>query len=204
MIPFVIGVAGGTGSGKTTVVRAIAKRVGEDRLAVLPHDSYYRDYNDLPKDVLDGKNFDHPDSLETDLLIRHLKALKEGATVETPIYDFRLHRRARETRRIEPKKVVVVDGILIFAEPALRSLFDVRIFVDTDPDIRLIRRIKRDIAERGRTLESVVGQYESTVRPMHLEFVEPSKRWADLIIPEGGENAIALEFLFARLEQLLR
>ncbi len=204
MTPFVIGVAGGTGSGKTTVVNAIARKVGEERLAVLPHDSYYRDYVDLPKDVLDGKNFDHPDSLETDLLIRHVRALKTGAPVETPIYDFRVHRRAPETRRIEPKRVIVVDGILIFAEPELRGLFDVKIFVDTDADVRLIRRIRRDIADRGRTLESVVTQYETTVRPMHLEFVEPSKRWADLIIPEGGENTVALEFLFARLEQLVR
>jgi uridine kinase len=204
MIPFIIGVAGGTGSGKTTVVNAIARKVGEERLAVLPHDSYYRDFIDLPKDVLDGKNFDHPDSLETDLLIRHVKALKSGATVETPIYDFHIHRRAPETRRIEPRRVVVVDGILIFAEPALRGLFDVKIFVDTDADVRLIRRIRRDVAERGRTVESVVQQYEMTVRPMHLEFVEPSKRWADLIIPEGGENTVALDFLFARLEQLVR
>lgn len=204
MTPFVIGVAGGTGSGKTTVVNAIARKVGEERLAVLPHDSYYRDYVDLPRDVLDGKNFDHPDSLETDLLIRHVQALKTGTPVETPIYDFRVHRRAPETRRIEPKRVIVVDGILIFAEPELRGLFDVKIFVDTDADVRLIRRIRRDIADRGRTLESVVTQYETTVRPMHLEFVEPSKRWADLIIPEGGENTVALEFLFARLEQLVR
>lgn len=204
MTPFVIGVAGGTGSGKTTVVNAIARKVGEERLAILPHDSYYRDYVDLPRDVLDGKNFDHPDSLETDLLIRHVQALKTGTPVETPIYDFRVHRRAPETRRIEPKRVIVVDGILIFAEPELRGLFDVKIFVDTDADVRLIRRIRRDIADRGRTLESVVTQYETTVRPMHLEFVEPSKRWADLIIPEGGENTVALEFLFARLEQLVR
>ena len=204
MTPFVIGVAGGTGSGKTTVVNAIAKKVGEDRLAVLPHDSYYRDFVDLPKDVLDGKNFDHPDSLETELLIRHVKALKAGAAVEAPIYDFRVHRRAPETRRIEPRRVIVVDGILLFAEPALRPLFDVKIFVDTDADVRLIRRIRRDVAERGRTVESVVQQYEMTVRPMHLEFVEPSKRWADLIIPEGGENTVALDFLFARLEQLVR
>jgi uridine kinase len=202
--PFVIGVAGGTGSGKTTVVNAIARKVGEERLAILPHDAYYRDYVDLPKDVLDGKNFDHPDSLETDLLIRHVKALKAGAAVEAPIYDFKVHRRAPETRRIEPKRVIVVDGILIFAEQLLRPLFDVKIFVDTDADVRLIRRIRRDIAERGRTVESVVAQYEMTVRPMHLEFVEPSKRWADLIIPEGGENTVALEFLFARLEQLVR
>ena len=196
--PLAIGVAGGTGSGKTTVANAIRNRVGEDRIAILSHDWYYRDWIDLPKDVLDQKNFDHPDSLETDLLVRHLKALKGGATVEVPVYDFRTHRRAPETRRIEPRKVILVDGILIYAEPDLRKLF-----VDTDADIRLIRRIRRDIAERGRTLDSVTAQYESTVRPMHLEFVEPSKRYADLIIPEGGENAVALEFLFARLEKIL-
>jgi uridine kinase len=202
--PFVIGVAGGTGSGKTTVVNAIANRINPERIALLAHDWYYRDYVDLPKDVLDHKYFDHPDSLETELLIRHLRALKQGAAIEAPVYDFRIHRRAPETRRIEPRKVILVEGILIYAEPELRKELDVRIYVDTDADIRLIRRIRRDIAERGRTLDSVVEQYESTVRPMHLEFVEPSKRWADLIVPEGGENAVALEFLFARLEALLR
>ncbi len=203
MTPFVIGIAGGTGSGKTTVARAIVNRVGEERIGFLSHDAYYRDFVDLPKDILDGKNFDHPDSLETELLVRHLKALKQGMVVEMPVYDFRVHRRAAETRRVEPRKVILVDGILIYVEPELRKLFDVKIFVDTDADIRLIRRIKRDIAERGRTLESVVSQYESTVRPMHLEFVEPAKRYADLIIPEGGENTVALEFLFARLNALL-
>src|SRR5258706_2054553 len=202
--PFVIGVAGGTGSGKTTVVEAIGRRIGLERFTLVSHDWYYRDFVDLPKDVLDRQNFDHPDSRETELMIRHLRALKQGAAVEAPVYDFRVHRRAAETRRLEPRKVILVDGILIYTEPELRKLFDVRIFVDTDADIRLIRRIKRDIAERGRTLDSVVQQYEATVRPMHLEFVDPSKRWADLIIPEGGENAVALEFLFARLENLLR
>jgi len=202
--PVIIGVAGGTGSGKTTVANAILKHVGDGRMSVLFHDAYYRDFVDLPKDVLDRKNFDHPDSLETELLIRHVKALKQGMVVEAPIYDFRIHRRAPQTRRVEPTRVVLVEGILIFAEPELRRLFDVKIFVDTDADIRLIRRIRRDIAERGRTLESVVEQYQATVRPMHLEFVEPSKRYADLIVPEGGENAVAMEFLFARLEQLFR
>jgi uridine kinase len=204
MIPFLIGVAGGTGSGKTTVANAIVSRVGADRIAFLSHDAYYRDFVDLPKDILDRKNFDHPDSLETELLVRHLKALKQGMVVEAPIYDFKVHRRSQETRRVEAKKVVLVDGILIFAEPELRKLFDVRIYVDTDADVRLIRRIKRDIAERGRTVQSVVEQYEATVRPMHLEFVEPSKRYADLIIPEGGENTVALDFLFARLQEVLR
>jgi uridine kinase len=201
--PFVIGIAGGTGSGKTTVAQAIVRRVGKERIAFLTHDSYYRDFADIPKDVLDGKNFDHPDSLETELLVRDLTALRQGRAVEAPVYDFKVHRRAAETRRIEPRKVILVDGILIYVEAELRKLFDVKVFVDTDADIRLIRRIKRDIAERGRTLESVVAQYETTVRPMHLEFVEPSKRYADLIIPEGGENAVALEFLFARLNALL-
>ena len=201
--PVVIGVAGGTGSGKTTVANAILRRLGDGKMSVLFHDAYYRDFVDLPKDVLDRKNFDHPDSLETELLIRHVKALKRGMVVEAPIYDFRTHRRTAETRRVLPKRIVLVEGILIFAEPELRKLFDVKVFVDTDADVRLIRRIRRDIAERGRTLESVVEQYYATVRPMHLEFVEPSKRWADLIVPEGGENAVAMEFLFARLERLL-
>ena len=203
MTPFLIGIAGGTGSGKTTVANAIVKRVGEERIAILSHDSYYRDFVDLPKDILDRQNFDHPDSLESELLVRHLKALKQGMVVETPIYDFKVHRRAAESRRVEPRKVILVDGILIYVEPELRKLFDVKIFVDTDADIRLIRRLKRDIAERGRSVESVVTQYESTVRPMHLEFVEPSKRYADLIVPEGGENTVALDFLFARLRELL-
>ena len=203
MTPFLIGIAGGTGSGKTTVTNAIVARVGEERIAILSHDSYYRDFVDLPKDILDRQNFDHPDSLESELLVRHLKALKQGMVVETPIYDFKVHRRAAETRRVEPRKVILVDGILIYAEPELRKLFDVKIYVDTDADIRLIRRLKRDIAERGRTVESVVKQYESTVRPMHMEFVEPSKRYADLIVPEGGENMVALDFLFARLRELL-
>ena len=203
MTPFLIGIAGGTGSGKTTVANAIVKSVGAERIAILSHDSYYRDFVDLPKDILDRQNFDHPDSLESELLVRHLKALKGGMVVETPIYDFKVHRRAAESRRVEPRKVILVDGILIYAEPELRKLFDVKIYVDTDADIRFIRRLKRDIAERGRTVESVVKQYESTVRPMHMEFVEPSKRYADLIVPEGGENAVALEFLFARLHALL-
>lgn len=201
--PFVIGVAGGTGSGKTTVASAILRRVGEDRISVLYHDAYYRDWADLPKDVLDWRNFDHPDSLETELLVRHVRALREGMVVEAPIYDFRTHRRTAERRRVEPRRILLVEGILIFAESELRKLFDVKIFVDTDADVRLIRRVRRDIAERGRTLESVFTQYQATVRPMHLEFVEPSKRWADLIIPEGGENPAAMEFLFARLERLL-
>lgn len=203
MTPTVIGVAGGTGSGKTTVAHAIVRRIGADRIALLSHDWYYRDWADLPLDVLDHRNFDHPDSLQTDLLVEQLSALKAGQPVDAPVYDFKTHRRAAEPQRVEPRRVILVDGILIFVEPALRALFDVKIFVDTDADVRLIRRIRRDTTERARSLTSVLSQYESTVRPMHLEFVEPSKRWADLIIPEGGENVVALEFLFARLEKLL-
>ena len=201
--PLAIGVAGGTGSGKTTVANAIRNRVGEDRIAILSHDWYYRDWVDLPKDMLDHKNFDHPDSLETDLLVRHLKALKGGRPSRSPSTTSRPTGAPPRPTGWSPARSILVDGILIYAEPELRKLFDVKIFVDTDADVRLIRRIRRDIAERGRTLESVAAQYESTVRPMHLEFVEPSKRYADLIIPEGGENAVALEFLFARLEKIL-
>ena len=197
--PLAIGVAGGTGSGKTTVANAIRNRVGEGRIAILSHDWYYHDWVDLPKDVLDHKNFDHPDSLETDLLVRHLKALKDGATVEAPVYDFKTHRRASETRRIPPRKVILIDGILIYAEPELRKLLDVKIFVDTDADVRIIRRILRDVKKRGRSLESVTSQYLSTVKPMHEQFVEPSKRNADIVVLEGGHNLVALEMIMQRI-----
>ena len=194
----VIGVAGGTGSGKTTVAQAIVERVHPDRLAHLQHDSYYRDWNDLPPAAREHRNFDHPDSLETELLIRHLQQLREGHAVDVPVYDFRTHTRTGETRRVEPKPVILVEGILIFVEPPLRDLIDLKIFVDTDADLRFIRRLQRDTAERGRTMPSVIEQYLGTVKPMHLEFVEPSKRYADLIIPEGGFNRVALDVVVAR------
>ena len=199
----VIGVAGGTGSGKTTVAQEIVKRVGPDRLTYIQHDSYYRDWGDLPRAERDRVNFDHPDSLETELLIEHLKQLRQGRAIDLPVYDFRTHSRTPETRRIEPKPVILLEGILLFADKALRDLIDVKIFVDTDPDIRFIRRLKRDLAERGRTMASVVEQYLATVRPMHMEFVEPSKRHADLIIPEGGFNIVALDVGVARVEAML-
>lgn len=202
--PVVIGVAGGTASGKTTVVEAILARVGYDRIVVIPHDAYYRDMSHLPFEERKQLNFDHPDALETELLIEHLKALRRGEPVRIPVYDFTEHRRLPETRRVEPEPVVVVEGILVFAEPELREMMDVRIYVDTDPDLRFIRRLKRDMAERGRTVESVINQYLETVRPMHLEFVEPSKRYADIIIPEGGFNEVALDLVAARVESLLR
>jgi uridine kinase len=203
MRPLVIGVAGGTGSGKTTVTREILRRVGEERIAFIPQDAYYRDLAHLPRNLRERINFDHPDSLETDLLVQHLEQWREGHAIEVPVYDFKTHMRTGKIIRVEPQRVALVEGILVFAEPRLRDLFDVKLYVDTDADIRFIRRLRRDIAERGRTTESVVEQYLSTVRPMHLEFVEPSKRYADVIIPEGGYNQVAMDMVVARIERLL-
>lgn len=201
--PLVIGIAGGSGSGKTTVAQEILQRVGPDRIAYIQHDSYYKDLTGLPPAQRTVVNFDHPNSLETELLICHVEKLRAGQAIEVPIYDFATHSRTEKSFRVNPRGVIVVEGILIFADPALRTLFDVKIFVDTDADVRLIRRMQRDITERGRTVESVIKQYQSTVRPMHLEFVEPSKRYADVIIPEGGFNTAALDMVVARIESLL-
>lgn len=202
--PLVIGICGGTGSGKTTVANVILQRVGAQRLSFLPHDAYYRDQKSLPLAERATINYDHPDSLETDLLVKHINQLKQGQAVEMPIYDFTTHSRTNRTVHVEPRQVILVEGILIFYEAALREMFDVKIYVDTDPDIRFIRRLQRDIIERGRTTESVIQQYLTTVRPMHMEFVEPSKRYADVIIPEGGLNAVALDMVIARIESLLK
>jgi uridine kinase len=201
--PIVIGIAGGTGSGKTTVANVILNRVGKSRIAYLPHDAYYRDLRDLPYEQRAAINFDHPNSLESELMTAHILRLKKWEPIDIPIYDFSIHTRTGRTIHVEPRPVIIVEGILIFAEPELRKLFDVKIFVDTDPDIRFIRRLERDIAERGRTTEMVINQYMSTVRPMHLEFVEPSKRYADVIIPEGGLNEVAMDMIIARIEALL-
>jgi uridine kinase len=198
-----LGVAGGTGSGKTTVAQSILETVGRERIAFLAQDSYYKDVEWGQDHDLLRHNFDHPDALDDDLLIEHLQRLKAGRAVEVPIYDFVRHRRKPETRRVEPRPVVLVEGILLFAEPRLRELLDFKVFVDTDADVRLMRRLRRDLSERGRSVEDVLRQYTETVRPMHLEFVEPSKRWADVIVPEGGENRVALEMVVARMEQLL-
>jgi uridine kinase len=200
----VIGIAGGTGSGKTTVANAIVKAVGEEHVAYIPHDAYYKDLNDLPPNQRSKINYDHPNSLETELMIAHVRVLKEGQGIELPIYDFTIHSRTDKTIPIKPNPVILVEGILIFSDPVLRNLCDVKIYVDTDADIRLIRRIRRDITERGRTTESVLTQYEETVRPMHLEFVEPSKRYADIIIPEGGYNQVALDIVTARIESVVQ
>ena len=201
--PIIIGVAGGTGSGKTTVAFAILEKVGWNRIALIQHDSYYYDASNLPLEERARLNFDHPDALETPLLVEHLKALRSGQPVQIPTYNFRTHTRLAETRTVDPEPVILVEGILIFAERTLRELFDVKIFVDADSDIRFIRRLERDLKERGRALDSVVEQYVTTVRPMHLEFVEPSKRYADVIIPEGGHNTVALDMVVARVQTLL-
>ncbi len=200
----VIGLAGGTGSGKTTVANTILEKVGEKKVSFLPHDAYYKDLSNLPPAQRAHVNFDHPNSLDTNLMKKHIEQLKTGKEIELPIYDFTTHTRTNETVIVPSNPVILVEGILIFVDPELRELFDVKLFVDTDPDIRLIRRIQRDITERGRTVESVLNQYQATVRPMHLEFVEPSKRYADIIIPEGGYNIVALEMVIARIESLLR
>ena len=201
--PVIIGIAGGTGSGKTTVAQAIYDRVGRDRIEWISHDSYYRNFDGLPAEERAKINFDHPDSLESELLTRHLDVLSKGSSVEVPVYDFATHSRKTETQRVEPRRVIIVEGILVLAEPELRKRIDIKLFVDTPADIRFVRRLMRDIEQRGRSLPSVVQQYLTTVRPMHEEFVEPSKRHADLISPEGGENQVAIDAIIARVERLL-
>ncbi len=201
--PIIFGVAGGTGSGKTTVATEILERVGAEHVAYIPHDAYYRDLSHLPESLRRQVNFDHPDSLETSLLVEHLRQLKAGHPVEIPVYDFTTHTRTSKRERVGPAPIILVEGILVFVDRELRELFDIKLYVDTDADIRLIRRLQRDVQERGRTFESVIAQYQKTVRPMHLEFVEPSKRYADVIIPEGGFNEVAIEMVAARIRGLL-
>jgi len=202
--PLVFGIAGGTGSGKTTIADYILKTVGPEKIVFLPHDAYYRDQTGLTQEERARVNFDHPSSLETELLIEHVTKLRNGESIQLPSYDFKTHTRTQETTTIKPQPIIVIEGILIFVEPELRDLFDLKIYVDTDADIRFIRRLKRDIEERGRTTESVINQYLETVRPMHLEFVEPSKRYASVIIPEGGYNTVALDLIVARIESMLQ
>ena len=202
MSPFVIGVAGGSGSGKTTVVRRIVESLGLDQVTLLQHDRYYRDRNDLRLEERAALNYDHPNSLETDLLVEHVRDLKNGLPVDVPQYDFTRHARLSETETFQPRRALIVEGILIFADAALRDLMDIKVFVDTDSDTRFIRRLQRDVAERGRTMESVIDQYQTTVKPMHLEFVEPSKRYADVLIPLGGHNTVAIELLLTMLRSV--
>lgn len=202
--PLVVGVAGGTGAGKTTVTRAIAEAVGHERCAELPEDAYYREYHDLSDTQRTAINWDHPDTIEVELLLEHIHRLVEGHAIERPVYDFAAYARSPQTIRIEPKPVIIVEGILLYVEPRLRDLFDVKVFVDTDADLRFIRRLLRDVRDRGRTVENVVSQYLATVRPMHVAFVEPSKRFADIIVPEGGENHVAIELLRSAILHSLR
>lgn len=198
-----IGIAGGTGSGKTTIARKIVEALPMGKAVLLDHDSYYRDQSHLSVEQRAELNFDHPDSLENELLIEHLTALRNGESIEKPTYDFTCHCRKAETFKIAWAPVVVLEGILILADPGLRSLLDIKIFVDTDPDIRVFRRIRRDMRERGRDFESIRQQYYSTVRPMHMQFVDPSKRQADIIIPEGGHNTIAMDLVIGKLLRYL-
>jgi uridine kinase len=198
----IVGVAGGSGSGKTTVVRRILESLGPDEVTVLDHDRYYRDRNDLRLEERAVLNYDHPDALETDLLVRHVRELKAGRPVDVPRYDFTRHARLPETELFAPRRAVIVEGILVFTSAELRQLMDIKVFVDTDSDTRFIRRLVRDVADRGRTMESVIDQYQSTVKPMHLEFVEPSKRYADLIIPVGGQNTVAVDLLLTLLRSV--
>lgn len=199
---YVIGIAGGTGSGKTTLARAISAQLPPEHVTTLEHDHYYRDHSNLAPEERAQLNYDHPDSLETDLMVSHLRALKAGEDAEIPRYDFVTHSRQKETIRVQPTPIIIVEGILVFADEPLREEMDVKLFVDTDADIRVMRRVRRDIEQRGRTFQSVREQYYRTVRPMHLAFVEPSKRWADLIIPEGDAR-VALDLVVHKLRAVI-
>jgi len=199
----IIGICGGTGSGKTTVANRILESVSNDEVVFLQQDSYYRNLDQLPLDYRNVVNFDHPDAIDNDLLIEHLRALKRGEAVELPLYDFKTHSRREETLHVEPQPIIIIEGILIFAEPRLLDEMDIKVYVDTPDDIRFIRRLRRDVAERGRTVESVIEQYLATVRPMHAQFVEPSKRNADVIIPEGGHNLVSIGLISGRIRERL-
>ena len=197
-----IGVAGGTASGKTTVVQRIVESLGGTKVTVLEHDRYYRDRGDLRFEERAALNYDHPDALETDLMVRHVKDLRAGRAIEAPVYDFTMHARKPVTESLPPRRAIIIEGILIFADAPLRDLMDIKVFVDTDADTRFIRRLQRDVAERGRTMESVIDQYLNTVKPMHFEFVEPTKRYADIIVPQGGHNTVAIDMLLGLLRGL--
>jgi uridine kinase len=197
----IIGICGGTGSGKTTVANRILESVSAADVAFLQQDSYYRNVDQLPLDYRQQVNFDHPDAIDNELLVEHVRALRAGQAVELPIYDFKQNMRVPETQRIEPKLIIILEGILIFAEQRLLPEMDIKVFVDTPDDIRFIRRLRRDVAERGRTVDSVIEQYLATVRPMHMQFVEPSKRMADVIIPEGGHNMVSIDLLSGKIRE---
>jgi len=200
--PLVIGVAGGSGSGKTTVVRRIVDSIGDAQVTVIEHDRYYRDRNELRFEERAALNYDHPDSLQTDLMVEHVEMLRKGVAIQAPRYDFARYVREDSTETLAPRRAIIVEGILIYTDAALRRLIDVKVFVDTDDDTRFIRRLQRDISERGRTVQSVIDQYLGTVKPMHLEFVEPSKRYADIIVPQGGHNTVAIDMLLTLIRGL--
>jgi uridine kinase len=199
----IIGICGGTGSGKTTVANRILESVSASEVAFIQQDSYYRNLKDLPVDYRNAVNFDHPDALDNDLLVHHIRKLKAGGSVELPIYDFKTHTRQNDTLLIEPKPIVIIEGILIFVDPRLLEQMDIKVFVDTPDDIRFIRRLRRDVADRGRTVDSVIEQYLATVRPMHIQFVEPSRRYADVIIPEGGHNLVSIDLISGKIRERL-
>ncbi len=202
--PILIGIAGGTGSGKSTIAREIYNRFNEDCIAMVEQDSYYKDQSNIAFEERIKINYDHPKAFDTELLVEHLKTLLKGEAIEKPLYDFEIHNRKKETVRVEPKDIIIVEGILILEDPAIRDILDIKIYVDTDADVRIIRRMLRDINERGRTVDSVINQYLNVVRPMHMQFVEPTKRYADIIIPEGGHNKVAIDIIVANIKQILQ
>jgi uridine kinase len=202
--PLLIGITGGTGSGKSTVSNEILRSLPEESITIIEQDAYYKDQSSLTFEERVKTNYDHPDAFDTPFLVKHLKSLLNGQAVDKPIYDFSNHNRMKETIRVEPRDIIILEGILILQEIEIRELLNIKIYVDTDPDVRIIRRITRDIKERGRTYESVINQYLNVVRPMHLQFVEPSKRYADIIIPEGGFNRVAVDILVAKIRSILR
>lgn len=199
-----IGIAGGSGSGKTLVARTIVRELGSDRVVVIDQDSYYKNLEDVPLRDRDSRNFDHPDAFDQPLLEQHIRDLLDGRPIEQPIYDYAEHRRLPETRSVGEHTVIVLEGILIFGDPGLRALMDIKLFIDADPDVRFIRRLRRDLMERGRSVDSIIRQYEESVRPMHLQFVDPAKRHADLIVPEGGHNKVAIDLVKSKIRELLR
>lgn len=203
MNTILIGIAGGTGSGKTTLANKLVDSFGLDEVSVLRHDNYYKRHDEMCYDERAKLNYDHPDAFDTELLCEHIRQLKDGSAIEMPVYDYKIHNRSDETLRVEPAPVIVLEGILIFSEPRLCELMDIKVFVDTDADVRILRRITRDVKERKRSLDSVISQYLTTVKPMHEQFVEPSKRRADIIIPEGGENEVALDMLIQQVKKHL-
>jgi uridine kinase len=199
-----IGIAGGSGSGKTVVARTIVRELGSKRVVIIDQDSYYKDIEQVPFRDREARNFDHPDAFDSSLMIQHLRELLEGHAIEQPVYDYTQHRRTNETRRISDHLIIVLEGILIFHDPELRALMDIKLYVDADSDVRLIRRLRRDLTERGRSVDAILRQYEDSVRPMHLQFVEPSKRFADVIIPGGGHNKVAIDLVKTKIRELLR